>query len=407
MPAALPGGTARAQNSASDDSVMSRAQSELEALGIDLFSKADEPGAPFVLHPSLAFTSGYDDNIFFDESGTEDSFFFIVRPEAVIASDWDNHALSVGAFGEFGRYVDNKSNDYEDWEVFADGVIDIDDDSKLFGRGSWGRFHNTRDDPDTATGAFDVDEYFRSRGSLGVESKPADLLLRAEGRITDFNYRDNESINNDDRDRFEVLIKARVGYELQPAVAVFVEPSYESVDFDDDVDDFGLDRDNDGYSVVGGLIYELSGVSFAELGVGYFNRNYDDSEFKDRDGVDFTVRLTWNPTDTITVEAGGGRGVNQTSLADASGTVTSFADLTVDYALGDRLVLSPSGAFRRDDFGDNDRDDTTYLGRLGLTYFLNDNLRIEADYEYSHRDSDVDGQDYDRNVVMVKLTGKL
>lgn len=407
LPAALLAVEARAQNSAKEDSVLSRAQSNAEALGIDLFSTADEPGAPFALYPSLAFTSGYDDNIFFDDSGTEDSFFFIVRPEAVVSSDWDNHALNVGAFGEFGRYVDNGNSNYDDWEVFADGVIDIDEESRLFGRGSWGRFHNTRDDPDTASGDFDVDEYFRSRGNVGVEAKPADLLLRLEGRFTDINYRDNESINNDDRDRREYLVTGRVGYEFQPGVAVFVEPSYEWVNFDDDVDDFGIDRDNDGVSVVGGFVYELTGVTFVEAGLGYFHRNYDDSDFNDRDGIDFTLRLTWNPTDLLTVDASGGRVVSQTSLDGASGAVTSFADLTFDYELAEGLVLSPSGAFRNDDFGDNERDDDTYLARLGLTYFLNDQIRIEASYEFSHRDSNVGGEDYDRNVAMITMTGKL
>jgi len=398
---------ARAQNTAKDDSVMSRAQPDDEALGIDLFSKTNEPGGPFALFPSLAFTSGYDDNIFFDQTGTEDSFFFVVRPEAVISSNWDNHAVNLGAFGEFGRYVDNGHNDHDDWEVFADGVIDIDEESRLFGRGSWGRFHDTRDDVDAASGDFDVDEYYRSQGNVGIETKPTDLLLRLEGQFTDLNYRDNESINNDDRDREEYLITGRAGYEFQPGVAVFVEPSYEWVKYDDDVDDFGIDRDNDGVSVVGGFVYELTGVTFAEVGLGYFYRNYDDSEFSDRDGMDFTLSLTWNPTDLLTVDASGGRVVGQTSLDDASGKVTSFADLIIDYELAEGWVLSPSGAYRNDDFGDNNRIDDTYLARLGLTYFLSDQIRIEASYEFSHRDSNAGGEDYDRNVAMITLTGKL
>ena len=83
------------------------------------------PVGAFILYPSLTLGTEYNDNIFATDGNEEDDIIFRIRPQVLVASDWDNHSLQFLAEGDLARYVDNSSEDTSGYRFLSDGRVDI------------------------------------------------------------------------------------------------------------------------------------------------------------------------------------------------------------------------------------------------------------------------------------------
>ncbi len=393
----------------SPETAATRARPELDPLGLRL-------GA-FVLQASVAGGYEYNDNIYATKTGEEGDNILTVKPRVDIGSDWTRHALSAGAEINAGRYLDNDSEDYEDWRIYTDGRLDL-ANGRVTGNVSHADQHEERTSPD------DFQNGGRPADPTGFTLDAFSLAwLYAPGRVSvkpalsyeDFQFDDNvdtdgNAINNADRDRRSLRASVRPAYAVAEGYDVFVEAAGTVVDYDQSVDESGFERSSDGAEVLVGSTLNPAGKTFGEAYVGYRRWSYDDPRFEDIDGLAFGVDLKWNVTGLTTLGLLGESTIESTTIEDASGIQRTALGVTADHELLRNLVLSLALEWANEDFQGIDREDELLTAGFSAKYLLNRHFYAYLGIDHEERNqsgtNSVD-QEYDLNTVYLRLQGNL
>lgn len=364
----------------------------------------------FVIFPSVDVGVGFDDNIFASQTNTRDDIITTVTPAVRISSDWNQHYLSFSGSGDIVRYADNDAEDHETFELTIDSRIDIRRDTKLTANAQYELGSEGRGSVDDVGGTTPTEFDVRS-AAAEIIHKPNRLSLGVGGRLAQLDFDDvatsTGTVNNDDRDRDEASITFRGGYTIQNQYEAFAQVILSSINYDAAVDDNGVNRDNEGYEIRAGARIDITGVLFGDVFVGYLNRDYDDATLQSVDTIVGGVDLTWNVTRLTTVSAGFERIIDETTLATASGNLRTSYKISADHELLRSLILSARLGVSKDEFEGTSREDD-YLGvGFGARYILNRNFSFAFDYDYSERDANIAGSDYEINKIMLRLQAHL
>jgi hypothetical protein len=347
----------------SDATVLGRPRPDYSPIGVPLGG-----GGLFTVYPRITVGTIYDDNVLREEHHPNADVAVSLQPEVRLQSDWDVHALGIGAMA-------NKQ-------------------------------HEDRGSPDSAAADQDNIEFYRFARGTALDYKGPSIFTRLSAEWDSYDYQDNNGINYDDRDYDFYETRLRVGTEATPSISLFVEPGYNWRVYSG-LDDFGFDKDSEGYDIHVGATYDVTAVTFLEVYGGYFQQNYEDSRFPTANGLALGLQTTWNPDDLTTVTVNIGRTVHETNVQGAAGIVDTGIDLRVDYELLENLVASGHGSLHGEHFEGIGRDDNLHTLGAGLTYFINPYLQAGVDYTFGERNSHVDGEGYRYNEISLRLTGAL
>jgi hypothetical protein len=409
--ALLAGGTmsASAQQATQEDlkrgeTVLERPRPELEPLGIRAGS--------FLIYPRIEAASVYDDNVFATENDTESDVLFQVRPDVTVQSDFNNHSLRFRTGAEIGRFVENSSENYADYFVTADGRVDILRDTNVTLQVAHRKDHEGRSDPDSSTennpeevnGRAEPVEYTQTGAVAAFNQRFNRVSARVSFGADYYSFQDvalraGGTSDQSGRDRWEYDTIVQLGYDIQPGYQAFIRGTYNIVEYDRST----ANRDSDGYEIVGGARFDLTNLITGEVFAGYLQRDYDLQQFSDFSGVAYGLDLAWSVTQLTTVRGLVSRTVEETTLLNASSRDRTLYSLGVDHELLRSVILSGRAQYRQDDFQGANRNDDYYTASIGATYALNRNFYLEGTYTYETRDSNVAGEDYDSNLVLLSV----
>lgn len=385
--------------------VLTRPHPELDPLGARIGS--------FLLFPTLSVGEEYTDNVFKTDDDTRDDFVLHIAPGARLESDWNNHAAEFGFDTDFALYADNESEDYEDVSAWANGRLDITRSTNIFGGVLAENLHEDRGSPDDVAGRRPT-TFDRLTANVGIAQRFNRLTVEGEGRFVDLDFNDVPAagvgeINNDDRDRDIWLGAVKVGYEIVPRYLAFVRGTVNERDYDAQRDDLGFNRDSYGYEVVAGTEFDLTGITFGEVHLGYREQTYEDSRFDALDGLSYGARLTSNVTPLTTLQLFVDREIEETSVTTAEGYWSTSVRLTADHELLRNLIVSAYLRYGLAEYEGIDRDDDYYGAGLSATYQMNRHFGITAGYRYEERDSSgaARDEDYAENLFLIRFTGRL
>lgn len=399
---AVGAGALRAQEVPRNQSVLERARPEVDPLNVRVGS--------FIVAPRLDLGVAYNDNIFATDTDTESDVIVTTAPIVTINSNWSRHALGLSAEVVDRRYLENEEENTTSYGATLEGVLDVTEQSSLFGAAAFERSFEERGAPDEVEG----DEPTRITElslSVGGTQEFNRLALRLTGGFDSVDYGDVEGegdifIDNDERDYNRYSAAARAGYQVLPGVQPFLEAAYDARRHDE-----APERDSDGYRARVGTTLDFTGVSpgspgnfTGEVFVGYFKQRYDDPELEDPSGFDFGGAVLWNVTGLTSVRLLAERAVQETSLEDVSSYVQTTVGASVEHELLRNLLLQGGIAFSNNDFqgGDRDQDDLS-LG-FQVFYLANRYLRMSVAYDYLQRDSQQPDEDFTSNEVSLILT---
>ncbi|MEZ5670143.1 MAG: outer membrane beta-barrel protein [Alphaproteobacteria bacterium] len=360
----------------------------------------------FVLDPRLTLTEFYDDNIFATRNHKVHDAVTVVSPSLRLDSDWGEHALSVYGSMDVGRHANRSSEDYVDWRVGGEGRVDFSPEANLFGGARFTHDHEPRSSPDevNGTGPTLFDEIY---GFAGGSVRFDPLSVRAAGTYRHIDFDDVDStggtINNDDRDRALTDIGARVGYLIEPGWQAFVQGALDLRDYDDAVDDAGVDRDSAGFNAAAGMVIGLENESWVELLAGYLHQDYDGVTLEDVDAFDFGARLTWRPTLRTTVTGIVDRTIAETTATGASSYLATRFGAGVEHLLAPDLSAQLSADYTFNDYVGITRSDRLLDANLGLAYYVTPHIWLGTDYSYQRRESEAAGEDYDENRLFFRI----
>ncbi len=381
-----------------EDSVAQRPRPDYEPLGIPV-----GPAASFNLFPSLTVATEYTDNLFRTEENAVSDEIVQVSPGFSLRSDWLRHAMTLGATATVARHAEHSSENWTDFNAYASGRLDIGDGGQATATVAFRRDHEARGSPDDQNQTEPTVLYVGSLDIAGAYALDA-LAFRGAFSARRRDFRDAGAINNDDRDRNEYALRGRAAYEWVPGSSAFVEGAIDIRDFDERFDDNGFERSSDGYEILLGGSFDISGVTFAEIAVGYRRQNFDDSRLKPAAGVSFSGRLVWNPTDLLSVDASIRRLVRETTVSGASSAFASVFKLGADYELRDNLLLNAALAYETEDFKGIDRTDDMLAFDLGARYMIGSLVSVDAGWAYEDRGSDAPGESYSANTLRLSAS---
>ena len=295
------------------------------------------------------------------------------------------------------------------------GRLDALANSELTASLSFDEKHQDRGDPDDDVGGVFESEQTIFRVTtlkLGGKYNEDAILLKLDVKVDRSDFDDAGATNNDDRDRVEVETRARIGYEWVPGSTAFVEVAVDIREFDDEIDDNNFKRSSRGYEVLLGNTLDLSGVTFAELGVGFVRQNFSDQlagtpNLGPTQGVSFKGSLVWNPTDLLTVTGKLRREVRETTIAGASSAFTSTFELGVDYGMLENLIFGAKSKFSIESFDGIDQEDKVIEFELDAEYLIGPNVVVKAEYRFEDRIADTPGGSFVVNTFMLSLVARL
>ncbi|MEN3975900.1 outer membrane beta-barrel protein [Emcibacter sp. SYSU 3D8] len=382
-----------------DETVQGRVHRGYEAIGIRAGS--------FMFYPALDVRGEYNDNIYATRGAKVDDVIAIVKPQITGRSLWQRHSLTMTAYGDFGIYTSNSSENYEDAGVTTEGRIDIAEHSQLTARLAAQRDHERRDSPDDARG-INPTIYYRLSPELRFEQRVNRMAFRIKSTLDYLDFNDVESstgviIDEDDRDRLTWTLEGRAGYDVSENVQVYVSGLMDRRTYDEAFDDNGFQRNSKGFGVFGGVIVEITGTISAEGYVGYRSQSFKDMALVDIDGVAGGLNFIWAPTKLTTVTISGERTVEETTLVGSTASLNTSFGLTVDHELRRNLVITLSGGYLNRHYEGIARDDDNWRGGLGMQYLISRHFRLRAGYNYNSRRSNVFGNGYDTNTAYVNL----
>lgn len=394
----LAGGGPLWAQTAEEDSVTRRARPDYDPEGVqpDFFGS-------LILFPKVTAAIHHNDNVFATESDVLADYFYTLTPSFSLRSDWENHQIGLNASYNRGRYFEEVSEDFDDFSLGADSRLDVGLDSNATLSLSHQRSHESRGSPDDVGGAKPT-TFFLSSGTLGGTYQGDVVMLRPSFRTDRYNFRDNDGVDNDDRDRYEFALATRAAYEASEGTQVFVEPSFEWINYDETFNSGGLQRSGTKYRVDVGLTLDISGVTFAEFSGGVLKRRFDDPALEDADGLFGKGRLVWNPTDLSTLTATVERSINETTLSGSSARIDDKFGLNYDHELLENFLINATVGYTTQDFTEIARRDDLLDAGIALRYLMTPEIWWELRYSRSTRDSDEPDQDFTMNQVTLALT---
>ena len=202
---------------------------------------AADPYAPigirsggFILYPSLTVTFGDSSNAA-NAAGGGASAYAILAPELSAQSDWARNAATFDLRGSFRRAFDGTIADQPEVDADATARLDVNQDWTIPLTASYSFKTQSISDPDFPAGVDKPPGVHDLKGTLAFD-RSGPLIVQAATSVDHTIYENGTSGGSvvDQSDRTNTLFggRFRLGYELTPTLAPFVEAEADRRQFD-------------------------------------------------------------------------------------------------------------------------------------------------------------------------------
>lgn len=368
------------------EAVMDRQQPEFDPEPVRL--------GTFVVNSNVELGVMANDNVFATAGSQESDVIARVGGQVSATTDWSVHAIGFDASAFHNRYMDLSDESTTDLMARGRGRLDVTREFSLGGSvfvedGAEQRYDFVND--------FASDkpiEYTRTGFTADADYQNDRIRWNNGISITDDDYQDGVTrfsglnIDQDYRDRSATYGRSRLSYAVSPNFAVFGQGTYSKSEYDNAQIFGGLPRkrDSKGYTVSGGVDFELTSLLRGDIAVGYLNEDKDDDFFADVSGLSVDAAVSWFPTRLTTVNFDGGRRVVDVGAFDSPSAVETRFRAGVDHELRRNIILSGYVGVSNYEYEETDRkDDNLEFGAVA-TYKMNKRVRWELFARNRERD---------------------
>lgn len=375
---------------------------------IDLFDGETSPGiriAPsLILKGEAAAQIQYDTNIYNVDTPKRSDTAGILKPGFKLVTDLPRHGAEVVGKAEVRRYFKTEDENSEQYELVGRGFLELGDRMAVSGEAGIARKIEMRG---TAGDQFDTDRpvhYTERRVAAQASRTGGKLELSIGGAITKLKFSDPTSggvpLDLSFRDAVIRLGKVRADFNLNPRVAVYTELSVNEVDY---TQNDSPSRDSNGYSLLGGIHFQVSALVDVQGAIGFIRQNFDDPQTKTAKGIDYELKVNWTPTPRWKLTASAARVVDPSPLSNVPAIVRSNFELKVQRAVSDRILLEVGVAHVHEDYRMNFRADKRYLAFGAVRYRLAQHVELGVQAGYRKQDSGGFGREYNGASIGLSL----
>jgi hypothetical protein len=373
----------------------------------DPYAAIGVPVGTFVLRSSFEVMEGYDNNPSHVQGG-RGSAFTVVAPDVAFRSDWARHGLSGEIKGSYTAYSGASGLDRPDGSAVLRGRIDVTPTTRVELEAISRVWTEYPGSPDAISTAVRLPLVYSFGGTAGIVQRLGRVELGVWGGAEHSTY-ENALLSSGAtfdlafRDFTTTAARMRAGYEVDPGFKPFIEGVIDRRDYDQAVDPSGFRRSSDGYTLRAGIVFDRKDWLTGEISAGYTRRTYDDATLPDIAGPVIDSALVWRATALTTVTFAATSAVEETILVNASGRFRHEGRITVDHAFRRWLIGSVYFSYGHENYVGADRLDKRTRAGAMLTYYLNPTLAVRGEFRHERLTSDVPGQDYTANIMLVGL----
>jgi hypothetical protein len=375
------------------DTVLNRQRPATDATGLPL------SGGALRLFPTLDVGALYDSNIYAQSQTKVSDIVTLVQPQLLMTTAGPAPAVQVRAFGDFQYHADETSEDAEDYGAEVTGQTSRNRPLQFEATTGFARQTRDRSDPEevSTNPRSELNRYF-GRGKVGLQLQQMRISVSGEMRRLDF-----VQAINDDRDRKELIVRGEVSLLRNADREIYLAPEWRDIDYDDEVDRAGFDRDRSDLSGYAGIRLGLGGLISGTAEVGATNITYDDPTFDDHLLATAMVDVDWNVTRLTTVNITAERAPQATTQPGSSVRIDNSLELSVTHELRRSLLVELEAGYANWNFKGIDRSDDVMNAGVGVTYLMNRYVNLVAEYQYYDRSSEFDLADFSRHRASIGL----
>lgn len=385
------------------------------------------------IHPFLAVTGYYNDNVFYSRRSKKSDFVTILSPGVWLTVPHVNEKLlnvetsnvTPGGF----RLREYEPETFRRYQTYLLYNADIDFFSryssentvnhKLEGlfqynlRGGLSlafldQFLIAHDDRGAGIST-KVDKYKSNLAHFTASYEPFERF-KFKADYTNFLVDYNAS-RNDYRDRVDNGIALYAFYKLKPKTSVFAEYAYVNIDYDKHIS--GLDSREHHY--YGGLQWDVTAKTKGTVKAGYGVKDFVASDFGDENYFTMEANIDYKLTSKTNLILKAARETNETDISASDYILTNRIELEYLQRLTGKITAHIRLAYEDDDYRggfliEDEKErlrNRYYRGGFALQYKFKEWLETNIGYLYSRRNSNIDDFDYTSNVLFFRIIGSL
>lgn len=373
----------------------------------------------FILYPVLDVRAGYDTNVFAQPAGQQTSSAYeALRPQLDLKSDWNNHSLEFGLYGQFGFYNNANSQNFQNFGINSAGRLDIQRDWYLNASVAFTRTTEALGTPDVALSQSPT-VVWQLPLSLSMFQRFNRLFYQATVsanglRYQDFSAQNPSTLPAANRNRNEFGETLRAGYEVYDGFDLWVQGGLNQRTYLDTINIANQARNSTGWQVAGGATIDLGGVSKLEGFVGYTQQTYL-NPLTSTNAVVFGLGGVWNGYQPLVVRPFIIRSINETAFTNYQDYLSTTFGAELTYTIQEGLQLSAGGSYSLLDYtpvpgsvGAFSHSDNFYRASLGLQYSIRPQISLGPLYEFASGNGPdpATSPNYNRHIIMLRLVAR-
>ncbi|MGI9499885.1 MAG: outer membrane beta-barrel protein, partial [Geminicoccaceae bacterium] len=349
----------------------------------------------FVVLPSIFFGTAYTDNAEAADQDREEDLSLAAAATVRVQPLLARHQFGVNATATASHSFQEDNDDFVDWQVGADGRLDLTRRSGVFGRVDYGL--NTEDDS-SADAEGQANDLESINGNVGYDFRGNrfDYLIDFAAVRSDFS-----GGGSADRDNTTYQVNQRLSHRTTPRLTLFVTPQYTYSLFDEDVADDGEGRDAQTITGLVGADVALRAPITLSAAAGYTRLLFDDSGRDDSDSVVANGTLGWQISPLSSLELSASHSLELTTVDGAAARTSTALALGLTRQVGLDTSLRGEVGSTYSDFRGIDRNDVDLRAGVGVAHRLSDHFFLSLAYQYERRLSDQDDTDFYSNEGLV------
>ncbi|MDE2333823.1 MAG: outer membrane beta-barrel protein [Rhodospirillales bacterium] len=356
----------------------------------------------FTIYPEVHAGGFYDSNIYATNTAAKSDWVGTLSPSVAVQSNWDRNSLYAEAGTDLTGYVHHGSENTADWHTQLEGQIDLSKNTHILLGGILLQEHEDRASPDTVEGTTPT-LYHEMNAYGGVVHRIGDFDVRLAGAVQRLTFGNvmgtNGLIFNHDRNRNRYTFGVTVRDVAYDNFRPFVEGLGDIRVYDQSTDEFGYQRDSNGYRAGVGAQFRLAPSLTGEAFLGAMGRDYKDPTFKPVTTVAADGYLRWQAAQSTAFVLFMDRSIEETTLSGSPAYVYTVAGARIEHAFLDDLTGFVRFAYANAAFAQSSRQDNEFDTSVGLRYYVTKRVYLGADYRFTSRRSSEATQDFARNQV--------
>jgi hypothetical protein len=384
-------------------SVEERPRTDYDQLGIRLGS--------IVVKPKVDLSLGYTDNAYLaGSSGKKGAAFVSAVPIVTADSDWDRDEVNLFAAAGFQRYFGETRRNQDTYDLRAVGRKDIGESFSLTGETQYARLYESPQTGATTAQLSVLSHYRRLFGSIRGQytSGRGRVILAVDHTglaFDDIDLGNNVIFGQKDRDRTIDRVTGQIQYALSPSISVYGQAGYDKTDYSQALLNSGaVNRNSDGWRVLGGVNFDLAGFMRGQVGVGYVRRNYDAAIYKDVSGLSAEALVEFFPTNLTTLSLRAGRTVEDASVSNSGAYFDTYVRAGADHEFLANLIGGVTAEYRHQTQEGTAPNNDFYGAYTNLRYFSSRFFSLFTNAAWIRRTTNGGGPNFSEVRAVVGIT---